>query len=107
VKSLGPNEKEDAMSSAQEYGPISSHDLNMLQSLLADAGFKIDTYSGDDQSFNKATCKIIDLFQGGMTDPSKLRGEMLFLFGVQKRERVLSRRPLARYAIQGLPGFSR
>nr|WP_280171492.1 hypothetical protein [Agrobacterium pusense] len=95
------------MSSAQKYGPISSHDLNMLRSLLVDAGFEIDTYSGDDRSFNKATCKIIDLFQGGMTDPFKLKGEMLFLFGVQKRERVPSRGPLPRYAIQGLPGFGR
>ncbi len=49
------------MSSTQEYGPISSHDLNML----------------------------------------------LSLFGVQKREPVPSRRPLPRYAIQGLPGFGR
>ncbi|GEM_PF-3307587 len=35
------------MSSAQEYGPISSHDLNMLRSLLSDAGFVIDTRSND------------------------------------------------------------
>ncbi|OAI83000.1 hypothetical protein [Agrobacterium pusense] len=95
------------MSSTQEYGPISSHDLNMLLSLLSDAGFEIDTRSADDRSFNKATRKIIDLFQGGMTDPSKLKAEMLFLFGVQKREPVPSRRPLPRYAIQGLPGFGR
>lgn len=95
------------MSSAKESGPISSHDLNMLRSLLSDAGFERDMHMDDDQSFNKATRKIIDLFQGGMTDPSKLRGEMLFLFGVQKRESKPSRRPLPRYAIQGLPGFGR
>ncbi|OAE43596.1 hypothetical protein A7J57_04845 [Agrobacterium tumefaciens] len=95
------------MSSAQEYGPISSHDLNMLRSLLSDAGFVIDTRSNDPGPLNKATRKIIELFQAGMTDPASLKGEMLFLFGVQKRERVLSRRPLPRYAIQGLPGFGR
>ncbi|MBG0508800.1 hypothetical protein G6M12_24280 [Agrobacterium tumefaciens] len=95
------------MSSAQEYGPISSHDLNMLRSLLSDAGFESDTRLDDDRTFNKATRKIIDLFQGGMTDPSKLKGEMLFLFGVQKRERMPARKPLARYAIQGLPEFGR
>ncbi|MDO3445588.1 hypothetical protein QSV77_24865 [Agrobacterium sp. V1] len=95
------------MSSAQEYGPISSHDLNMLRSLLSDAGFERDAHVDDDRSFNRATRKIIDLFQGGMTDPSKLKGEMLFLFGVQKQERVPSRTPLPRYAIQGLPGFGR
>ncbi len=95
------------MSSAKEYGPISSYDLDMLRSLLSDADFESDTHVDDNQPLNKATRKIIDLFQGGMTDPSKLKGEMLFLFGVQKRESVLSRRPLPRYAIQGLPGFGR
>ncbi len=91
------------MSSANEYGPISSYDLNMLRSLLSDAGFEIDTRVDDDRSYNKSTRKIIDLSQGGMTDPSKLRGEMLFLFGIQKRERTPTRKPLSRYAIQGLP----
>ncbi|MFK3857281.1 hypothetical protein [Agrobacterium pusense] len=46
------------MSSAQKYGPISSHDLNMLQSLLADAGFEIGAYPHGDRSFNKAFAEI-------------------------------------------------
>lgn len=95
------------MSSATEYGPISSHDLNKLRSLLSEVGFETDAHVDGNRSFNKPTRKIIDLFQGGMTDPSKLKTEMLFLFGVQKRERVSSRKPLSRYAIQGLPGFGR
>ncbi|WP_144579320.1 hypothetical protein [Agrobacterium sp. DE0009] len=95
------------MSSATQYGPISSHDLNMLRSLLSEAGFESDPRIDGDRSFVRATRKIMDLFQGGMTDPSKLKGEMLFLFGVQKRERLPSRTPLPRHAIQGLPGFSR
>jgi hypothetical protein len=94
------------MSSAKVSGPISSHDLNMLQSLLLDTGFEIEGPADGKRPFNKATRKIIDLFQGGMTDPSKLKREMLFLFGIQKREQP-SRKPLPRYAIQGLPVFGR
>lgn len=95
------------MSSTKDPGPISSHDLNMLQSLLLDAGFEIDRPAGDERSHNKATRKIIELFQSGMTDPSKLKGEMLFLFGIQTRKQVPSHKPLPRYAIQGLPALGR
>ncbi|MDS7597779.1 hypothetical protein [Agrobacterium tumefaciens] len=95
------------MSSASEQGLITSADMKMLQSVLSDAGFGVDMLEEDERTFNGAARKIIQLFQGGMTDPADLKEEMLFLFGIQKRERVTVRKPLPRYAIQGLPVLSR
>ncbi|UXT49596.1 hypothetical protein FY136_10235 [Agrobacterium tumefaciens] len=95
------------MSSASEQGLITSNDLKMLQSVLSDAGFGVDMLEEDERSFNDAVRKIIQLFQDGMTDPADLKEEMLFLFGIQKRERVTFRKPLPRYAIQGLPVLGR
>lgn len=95
------------MSSASEQGLITSNDLKMLQSVLSDAGFGVDMLEEDERSFNDAARKIIQLFQDGMNDPADLKEEMLFLFGIQKRERVTFRKPLPRYAIQGLPVFGR
>ncbi|NWJ27629.1 hypothetical protein [Rhizobium sp. RM] len=95
------------MSSASEQGLITSNDLKMLQSVLSDAGFGVDMLEEDERCFNDAARKIIQLFQDGMTDPADLKEEMLFLFGIQKRERVTFRKPLPRYAIQGLPILSK
>ncbi|MDA5635472.1 MULTISPECIES: hypothetical protein [Rhizobium/Agrobacterium group] len=95
------------MSSTCDNCIISSQDLKMLQSVLEGLGY--DHHLVDDEAllYNNAARKVIQLFQDGLTDPDDLSGEMLFLFGIHKHERVKAWKPLPRYAIQGLPPLYR
>lgn len=104
---VNPTRKEDTMSSAYENCIITSQDLKMLQSVLEGLGY--DSHTMDDEVilYNNAARKVIQLFQNGLTDPTDISEEMLFLFGVRKHERVRPWKPLPRYAIQGLPPLYR
>lgn len=95
------------MSSAYENCIISSQDLKMLQSVLADLGYDRHTMDEEVMLYNNAARKVIQLFQGGLTDPAELSKEMRFLFGAHKHDRSKSWKPLPRYAIQGLPPLYR
>lgn len=67
------------MSSAYENCIISSQDLKMLQSVLADLGYDRHTMDEEAVLYNNAARKVIQLFQGGLTDPAELSKEMRFL----------------------------
>jgi hypothetical protein len=93
------------MSSIPNETVISSCDLQMMETVLSDAGFKRDVLSEKDL-FNAAAMMVMKLFQGGMTKQSDLLAEVLFYFGEQKQSHDASVPMLPRYAIQGLPSHT-
>jgi hypothetical protein len=77
----------------------------MLQSVMSSVGFDARALKDNERLYKIAAAKALTLFKEGMTDPEAIKTEMLFYFGIQKRENDKQRRLLPRYAIQGLPNF--
>ncbi|SOC44062.1 hypothetical protein SAMN05892877_11254 [Rhizobium subbaraonis] len=93
------------MSSAPRTSSISPSDMNMLQTVLNEAGYDADVLSVDRSLFNAAALLVTKLFLSGETSPYALAAQLERNFGRSDRARVPYKSMLPRHAIQGLPGI--
>ncbi|PDT15254.1 hypothetical protein CO670_18830 [Rhizobium sp. J15] len=91
------------MSSTSEKPYLTSSDLDMLQSVLDDAGYQAKIVIDDGANFNVAATLLIKLFQEGVTSPEMLSLALEHHFGKLKKPPKPITPVYDRYAIQGLP----
>ncbi|MDW9428460.1 hypothetical protein GOB07_06970 [Sinorhizobium meliloti] len=92
-----PQEKEDVMSSIENN--ITPADLEMIRSVLDDAGYDASVLVEDRCLFDTAALLVTKLFLSGVDSPSALAAKLESQLG----RAGTHRRSLSRYAIQGLP----
>lgn len=88
------------MSSDFSSRHLSSDDLDVLQKLLAGAGYSDDSVT--DGPASKAAKLLIGLFQEGVTDPADLARELERRFGRPSALKTVGP-TLHQYAISGVP----
>lgn len=89
------------MSSDNNFYAISASDLQMIQSVLDDAGYDANVLATDQRLFNTAALLVMKLFLVGETSPYALLAQLERKFG--RASENIYKSPFARYAIQGLP----
>lgn len=94
------------MSSKSSTTYLLSSDLAMLQGVLDDAGYDSTSSFADPKRYNVAAKLLIKLFQGGITLPEELSGELDRHFGKSMSARSPVGFHRSRAAIQGLPVVS-
>ncbi|MFD1328745.1 hypothetical protein [Mycoplana ramosa] len=82
---------------------ISPSDMEMIQSVLDDAGYDANVLAIDQSLFNTAALLVVKLFLAGETSPYALTAQLERNFGKGVATRAPYGAPLPRYAIQGLP----
>lgn len=82
---------------------ISLSDMEIIQSVLDDAGYDANVLAIDQSLFNTAALLVVKLFLAGETSPYALTAQLERYFGKAMNTRAPYRAPLPRYAIQGLP----
>ncbi|AJC78548.1 hypothetical protein EFR00_22860 [Rhizobium sophoriradicis] len=95
------------MSSTSKKPYLTSSDLDMLQSVLDNAGYEARIAIDDGKGCNVAAVLLIKLFQEGVTSPAKLSQALEHYFGKLKTPPKPVTPVYDRYAIQGLPSDRR
>ncbi|MBB3980286.1 hypothetical protein GGQ64_005539 [Rhizobium azooxidifex] len=91
------------MSSHPSFTAISPSEMEMIQSVLAKAGYDDNVLKDDQQHSNAAALLVMKLFRAGETSPHALSAQLEYNFGKASRNKLPYQSPFARYAIQGLP----
>ncbi|MDR6759707.1 hypothetical protein J2Y48_005025 [Mycoplana sp. BE70] len=91
------------MSSDPSYTVISPTEMEMIQSILDNAGYDADFLMDDQRQFNAAALLVMKLFLAGETSPDALSAQLEYNFGKASVNKPPYKSPFARYAIQGLP----
>ncbi|MFS8147444.1 hypothetical protein QD408_19320 [Rhizobium sp. BR 249] len=91
------------MSSTSEKPYLTSSDLDMLQSVLDDAGYQAKILIDDEKCPNVAAMLLVKLFQEGVRSPAMLSLALEHHFGKLKTPPKAVTPVYDRYAIQGLP----
>ena len=89
------------MSSDNNSSAISPSDLQMIQSVLDDAGYDANVLATDQRLFNAAALLVMKLFLAGETSPYALVAQLERKFGRASENNYKS--PASRYAIQRSP----
>ncbi|ULR42939.1 hypothetical protein MHI61_16950 [Rhizobium sp. K102] len=95
------------MSSTSKKPYLTSSDLDMLQSVLDNAGYGARIATDDGKGCNVAAVLLIKLFQEGVTSPAMLSQALEHYFGKLKAPPKPVTPVYDRYAIQGLPSDRR
>lgn len=91
------------MSSDPSYTVISPTEMEMIQSILDNAGYDADFLMDDQRQFNAAALLVMKLFLAGETSPDALSAQLEYNFGKASVNTAPYKSPFPRYAIQGLP----
>ncbi|MBX4950801.1 hypothetical protein HJA95_14700 [Rhizobium binae] len=95
------------MSSTSKKPYLTSSDLDMLQSVLDNAGYEARIVVVDGKCCNVAAMLLIKLFEEGVTSPAMLSLALEHHFGKLKTVPKPVTPVYDRYAIQGLPSDRR
>jgi hypothetical protein len=82
---------------------ISPSDMQIIQSVLDDAGYDANLLAEDQRLFNTAALLVTKLFLAGDGSPLGLAAKLENQLGKAGKHRPVCTSSLARYAIQGLP----
>ncbi|AFL53816.1 hypothetical protein ABIE78_006565 [Sinorhizobium fredii] len=82
---------------------FSNSDLDMIRSVLDEAGYDASLLVADQRLFNTAALLVTKLFLAGETSRMGLAAKLEYQLGTAGKHRQPSGTCLARYAIQGLP----
>ncbi|WP_026617021.1 hypothetical protein [Ensifer aridi] len=82
---------------------ISPANLEMIRSVLEDAGYDACLLLEDQRLFNTASLLVTKQFLAGVDSRSGLAARLEFQLGKAGKHRQLGTSSLSRYAIQGLP----
>lgn len=91
------------MSSHPSFTAISPSEMEMIQSVLVNAGYDDNALKDDKQHSNAAALLVMKLFRAGETSPHALSAQLEYNFGKASGNELPYKSPFARYAIQGLP----
>ncbi|OCP20980.1 MULTISPECIES: hypothetical protein [unclassified Ensifer] len=91
------------MSSNPAYATILPAEMEMIQTVLDDAGYDADVLAEDQSLFNAAALLVMKLFLAGETSPYALSAQLERNFGAPTKDSAPYKPPLPRFAIQGLP----
>lgn len=91
------------MSSDPSFAAISPTEMEMIQSILDNAGYDANLLRGDQRQFNAAAFLVMKLFLAGETSADALAAQLEYNFGKASVNKLPYKSPLARFAIQGLP----